>query len=369
MDHVKVLKRSWEILWRYRVLWVFGVIVVLCAAGSTGNPNPVIQGDGDGFEDAGAFPWGGEWRWEDEPFAEEMPQILEVMPQIAAAVATIAGVILAVIVVLCCLALVVTVVKVIFLYIAETALIRMVDHYEETGEKQGVRQGLRLGWSRTALRLFVIDLLTRVPGMLILLLLVVLGAGVGALFFLFTDSAILMVLVVVAAIGLGFLSILAAIVLGLAISLVRPLIFRVCALEERGVIESFRVGFDLIKAHLMDTVVMWLIMVGIQIGWAIAMIPVVLFMLLVAGVLGGLAGLTIGGLSSLIFEGAIPWIAGFGVGIPVFMLIMTAPLVFLGGLAEVFKSSVWTLTYRELRALEGLENNSGQLPDPAESAV
>jgi hypothetical protein len=28
------------------------------------------------------------------------------------------------------------------------------------------------------------------------------------------------------------------------------------------------------------------------------------------------------------------------------------PWLFLGGLMEVFKSSVWTLTYRQLRALE-----------------
>ena len=37
---------------------------------------------------------------------------------------------------------------------------------------------------------------------------------------------------------------------------------------------------------------------------------------------------------------------------------MSVPWLFLGGLMEVFKSSVWTLTYRELRALEGLEVES-----------
>ena len=35
MDHAKVLKRAWEILWRYRVLWIFGVIVALTAAGAS----------------------------------------------------------------------------------------------------------------------------------------------------------------------------------------------------------------------------------------------------------------------------------------------------------------------------------------------
>jgi hypothetical protein len=43
------------------------------------------------------------------------------------------------------------------------------------------------------------------------------------------------------------------------------------------------------------------------------------------------------------------------IGIPIFALVVSVPWLFLGGLVEVFKSSVWTLTYRELRALEGLE--------------
>ena len=357
MDHAKVLKRSWEILWRYRVLWVFGVIVLLCAAGSTGNPT-INPGVGDGYEEANVPPWVGEWPSEGEPFAE-------VMPQIVAAWAAVTGVILAIIAALCCLAIVVTVAKVIFLYVGETALIRMVDDYEETGERRGVREGFRLGWSRTALRLFVIDLLTRIPGFLTLFVLLLLGAGLFGLSVL-TPGGVL--LVVIAGIGVGFLVILASIVISVAISLVRPLIFRVCALEERGVIDSLRDGFDFVKAHLADTVIMWLIMIGVQIGWVIVMIPVVLFLLLVGGVLGGLAGVSVGGLSSLVFEGAIPWIAGFGVGIPIFILVVAVPSVFLGGLAEVFKSSVWTLTYRELRALEGLTENSGELADPAASA-
>ncbi len=352
MDHVKVLKRSWEILWRYRALWVFGVIVVLCAAGASGNPS-IPQGGGNGHQELGAPPWGDAWRWEGEPLAEIVPQIMGVW-------ATVAGVILAVVAALCCLAIIVTIARLIFLYVGETALILMVDDYEETGEKRGVRQGFRLGWSRTALRLFVIDLLTRVPALLLGFMLFLLVAGIIGLFVLLQDGVVLKIIAVVAGIGIGFLVALTMILLGLAISLVRPLIFRVCALEDRGVIDSFRIGFDFIKAHLGDTAIMWLIMVGLQIGWVIVMIPVVLFLLLVGGVLGGLAGLTVGGLSSLIFEGAIPWIVGFGVGIPLFILIMAAPLLFLAGLAEVFKSSVWTLTYRELRALEGLKENSAE---------
>jgi hypothetical protein len=362
MDHGKVLGRAWQILWRYRVLWVFGVIVVLCAAGSSGNPNFSFGGGGDGYEQPNGPPWIGEFPWQGGP-----PR--EVLPQILAALTAVAAVILAIILALCCLAVVVTVAKVIFLYVGETALIRLVDDHERTGEKRGFREGFRLGWSRTALRLFVIDLLTRIPGFVTVFLLLLLGAGLFGLLVLLRDGVVLKVIGAVAGIGVGFLVILATIVLSLGISLVRPLIFRVCALEERGVIDSFRVGFNFVKAHLGDTVVMWLIMIGLQIGWMMAMFPVVLFLLLVGGVVGGLAGLSVGGLASLVVKGAVPWILGFAVGVPLFILIMAAPLAFLGGLAEVFKSSVWTLTYRELRALEGLTDDSGELPAPAVPAA
>jgi hypothetical protein len=75
--------------------------------------------------------------------------------------------------------------------------------------------------------------------------------------------------------------------------------------------------------------------------------------------------------------GCAAWESYFGPGLIVELvrlaLVMCIPWVTfalawrhetLGGLAEVFKSNVWTLTYRELRALEGLEPEPGELPEP-----
>jgi hypothetical protein len=49
-----------------------------------------------------------------------------------------------------------------------------------------------------------------------------------------------------------------------------------------------------------------------------------------------------------------PWILAAAVGIPIFLLVVGLPILFVGGLVQVFKSSVWTLTYRELQAVEGM---------------
>lgn len=325
MDHVRVLKRAWEILWRYRVLWVFGLILALTAGNAANQFNQLVSWstDGEGFE---------------------MPTP-EIPPEVAAAV-------IAVGLGLACVVIILTIARFVFHYLAQTALIRMVDDYEETGEKRGVRQGFRLGWSRTTLRVFVIDLLTRLPAVLAAFLLLLLGAGLLAAILAAGKNTVVIVMAAVAGIGLGFLVILAVIVVGLVVSLLRQFFWRVSALEEMGVVDSLRQGFAFVRRHLADAVIMWLIMLGLEIGWIITMIPVVLVLLVVAAIVGGLPALLVAGLANLALEGAIPWVLAAVVGVPIFILVMAAPLLFLGALAEVFKSTVWTLTYRELRALE-----------------
>jgi hypothetical protein len=56
----------------------------------------------------------------------------------------------------------------------------------------------------------------------------------------------------------------------------------------------------------------------------------------------------------LAFEGATPWVLAAVTGIPAFLLVLAAPLAFVGGLLEVFLSSTWTLTYWQLRGLKSL---------------
>ena len=77
--------------------------------------------------------------------------------------------------------LIVGIVVAIARYVSETAVIRMVDEYEGSGNKMTVRQGFRIGWSRTAWRLFLINLIVNLP--VIALVLVLLIAGIGHLFF------------------------------------------------------------------------------------------------------------------------------------------------------------------------------------------
>ena len=246
--------------------------------------------------------------------------------------------------------LVLSIIGIVVRNVSETALIRMVDQHEGTGEKPGVRQGFRLGWSRAALRIFLMDLLIGVSALVVFLLLLLISAA--PLLVWLTDSVPLHVLGTVVTIGLAALVILAAIVVGIVLSLLLQFFRRAVVLENLGVMDGMRRGLQLVRTRLGDVIVMGLILFGLGLAWLIAMIPLFLVLLLVAVVLGGLPALLVGTILNQFTEGPLPWIVAGLIGAPIFILVIGAPLTFLSGLAETFRSSTWTLTYRELLAFE-----------------
>ena len=117
----------------------------------------------------------------------------------------------------------------------------------------------------------------------------------------------------------------------------------------------------MVRQNLKDVGLMWLIMIGVNLAWMLAMVPIGALLFGVGAVMGGGLALVAGKLAESAFGGAALWIVGGAVGIPIFLAVVVAPLVFVGGLREVFQSSTWTLTYRELRSVEQLE--PGQLAE------
>jgi len=331
MDHMKVLKRAWHIVWNYRGLWVLGFILALVAAGGGGN--------GTQFSSSRAA---------SSPGGEAIP------PEVV-------GMLVAIGVVLVCVVFILAIVATVARYVMETALIRLVDDYEETGEKRGVRQGLRMGWSRTALRLFLIDLLIDVPVAVVFFLLFLLAAAPLLLWIIEDEAPRVMGTATTGC--LFFLIMLLTIVVSVIVSVLKCFFWRVCALEELGVIESIRQGYAVVRQHLQDVAVMQLITTGLELGWSLVLIPIALLLVILGGVIAAVPALLVGGLASLVFEETVPWILAAMIGLPVFMLVLAVPMTFLGGLMKVFQSSTWTLTYRELRALEDQE--PARLPEAA----
>lgn len=325
MDHINIIKRAFSITWSYKVLWVFGFLLALTLPRNNGSSNSGVQFSGNDLQ-------GG----------QGIPYIPGITPQIVSAIVT------AVIALICfffLLAIVATIVR----YISETALIRMVDSNEASGETVGVGAGFRLGWSRGAMRIFLIDLIFGIAGFLAFLLLI----GVAAAPFLvwLTQNQALRVMGTVLGIGMIFLVILLFILIAIVLSVVMHFIRRSAILGDLGVFESIGRGFELVRQRLGDIVIMALLMFAIGLGWIVVSIPAFILLLIVAVVLGGLPALLGGALASLFSQGALPWIVAGLIGFPIFLLVLIVPGGFIGGLYETFKSSAWTLTYREVLAL------------------
>ena len=355
MDPIKILKRAWNILWSYKALWIFGVILALTTAGgftprsgsngggssgssNNGNVSP-SQSFSEGLKEMKDF-----WN-------EDLPNLRFLhLPQEDVRVLTTIGIIFLVV-------LVATIIVMTFArYVAETAVIRMVDEYEATGNKPGVRQGFRYGWSRTSWRLFLINLLVSLPIMLIVLLM--LAVGVIMFLLIIQNQPVLAITSTVVGIGIFFLSIFALIILSVALKLLIEFFWRASALEQVGVREALRQGWGMVRKNFGSVVLMWLVMFGVRLAWMIFMIlavfillPVIAITFLFGLVVGGLPALVVGGLTSLFLSGYWPWIIGAVFGLPLFLVVTGSPLLFLSGLERVFSSSVWTLTYRELKAV------------------
>ncbi len=344
MDHMKILKRAWAILWSYKALWIFGIILALTAASPSGGGGGGGGGGGaSGGQNSQNFQWPNQQDW--SQFLNGVDNFFS-----SAITAQTANAIIGVAIALVCLAIIVGVLFRVLNYVSKTALIRMVAETESTGEKLTWRQGWRRGWSRGAWRLFLIDLVIFLP--LIVIFLALFGCAAIPLLLGSLRGGQPGVPAVVATVGMVFLFIFLAIVVGLLIAMLMEIIYRVAVLENLGVFASIRRGWQLLRLNLSAVGLMWLILLGIRIGFGILMIPVVLLLIAIGLLFGGGLGAALYFLVNLSGSAAASWIAAGIVGGGLFVLILSVPLLFLGGLRETYFSTVWTLTYRELPVKE-----------------
>jgi hypothetical protein len=372
MDYGKVLKRVWNVVWSYRVLWVFGAILALTTVngfyfGYDWNRDENYRGiavqvtddntlylPGQGLTIDLTRPGGVSIQLDDGNLEREWREIGYLFSDVIPG--DVRAVLLTLVLVLGSMILIGIVAR----YVAEAALIRMVDETEERGEKLGLGQGLRLGFSRSAWRLFLIDLVIKLPVTCAFIVLFI--VALMPLWLWTTGSAAAGVAGTLATTGLLFLAISLLIVVNTALSLLVQVIRRASGVDGLGVFASIGKGFSVVRGHFKETILVWLIWLGLRLAWMVASVPVLIVLLpimllfIVAGaLLGAVPAILVGSLFQPFLTGPFPWIVGALIGLPIFILVMIAPMLFLAGLVEVAKSSLWTLTYRELSALESVE--------------
>ncbi len=366
MDPIKIIKRAWQILWNYKTLWVFGLILAMAGAGSHGNSS----GSSSRYESDSPS--------SQQPLPEDMREAFKQAGQEVQRVfneglteygitkeeiSTLVWVVVIFLVFNIFLGLALAAAR----YVSETAVIRMVDEYENTGSKMTIRQGFRIGWSRTSWRLFLINLLVNLP--MIFAMLLLLAVGIAFLVNFSQSGAQPAMFIIVASIGLLFLVFFVAILLSVFLQLLRHLVWRVCVLEDASVGDSFRRGFQIARENWKNVGLMWLVMIGLGFVWAIVSVIVIVLTLpvvLVTGAAGALVAalpaLLTGGISTLFLNGWLPWIVGVIFALPLFFTIAFSPWLLLGSWQTVFASTVWTLVYRELKALPALTSGDAAVP-------
>jgi hypothetical protein len=367
IDPIKILRRAWQILWSYRALWIFGLILALAAGGSSnggGNNGVQWQEDSQSYQPPS---YGSVQEFFSDVSREMQRLFREGIPdanitgEALTAFLWIVGVFVLFMIIL-------GIVMAIARYVSETAVIRMVDEYEDSGNQMTVRQGFRIGWSITAWRLFLINLIVSLPAIAFVLVLLI--VGVSIFFSLINGNADFSAFTAVSTIVLAAISIFVVVILTIVLHLLRNFFWRICVLENAGVRESLQRGFALVLENWKSVGLMWLVMIGLGIVWTVASIilviitiPVVILTAIIAALVVAVPYLLLVGIFSTFLGSFLPWIAAGIFLAPLFFPLAFSPWVLLGSWQAVYTSTVWTLTYREIKALPAL------IPEPMEEPV
>ncbi len=362
MKHMQILKRAWTILWSYRALWIFGILIAMTSTSFSGNSSSNSGGSSRGGTPSGTYTIPNNLPPEISRFFQQINDFFThgITPQIT-------GIFIAVVVGLVCLFVLIAILMRAINYVSQVALMRMVDHFESTGEKLNWRKGLRLGWSRSAWRLFLIDLLIGLPFFLVFLVLfgcaaipVLLGllGGTGPTH-----------LGVIGTIGLVFLILFLVIIVSVVLGLFMEIIRRVCAIQGQGVLDSIRQGWQMVRQSLKDVFLMWLILVGIRIGYSLVLIPVFIALLLLALLIGGGVGVVVYFAVHALASLTAGIISAVGVGLLILIALISIPMLFLSALGETYVSTAWTLAYRDINPTLPIAFDPVPAPDlPAEGS-
>ncbi len=335
MRHFDILRRAWEKTWRYQTLWIFGLFVALTANGMSGGGNSGLNVAGSRMEPG--FHGG-----------VELPEPL---------LGFIAAFVVMLVIVLVVVGLIFALGAAIARYVGESALIQLVDQEEAGGPQPTLEDGFRLAWSEATLRLFVVDLVVKVPLALLAIALILLS-GTPLLLWLTRDVGAGIVGTVLA-VGFFIIMLIFIGLIGALVSVFTPFYRRRTVLAERGVFAAIGEGVSLVVKHLGNVLLMWLIMIFINFLGGLALTLVVLLLMLLVLLVAGLPAILIGWLFNILFNTPLGYVIG-GMGmLPWFFGLVVLPSLLFEGLLMVFKSTIWTLTYRELLGMESAAGGGG----------
>jgi hypothetical protein len=363
----KIFQDSWSMMLRYRALWIFGVMLALTTI-SFGSA--LWMRNNQEEQNRTLVNWeisAKDQAWIRENFGLDLPLTYQLtaddlrlnLDKTSLTEQQKLDLVLKILIGALLTFTVLLVITLTLRYTAETALIRMVNDHQDHHVTYSARQGWKLGFSMAALKLFLIDLLVYpllflfsalifLPAMLPLLI-AISGTPAGI-----TIGILLMF-------SLTLVSAAALIVMWVASLVTVKLAYRACCLEGLDIFAAIWRGFHLLRSQLGAVGLTAFVVAGLDLAYPLLVIPVGL-LLAAGGVLGGgTLALALGALLALVLARATAWIIALIAGITLLVLMVFLPLAWMGGLREVFKSSAWTLTFKEAASLK----SPAPAPEPA----
>jgi hypothetical protein len=304
LDIMEIVKRSWEITWKYKYLWLLGFIISLASGGSSVSNS--LQSSTNNSGSTGAS---------------------------SSAFSNIAATYIVIIIVFALVMSLVMMVISILSIMANGGLVSAADKIEK-GEKSSLKDAFKSGahyfWRVLGQGLLI--------GLMIFVMVVVVIAvlGIVAVVFFAGGNQNLLAPGLACLIPLAILLITLLIAMIILLTLVSNYAMRFIVIEDAGVIDSLRRGYALFKTRWQDTAVMYLVIAVITgIGGAVLGIPgFVIALPSVFAVIGGTAAGNIGlmflGVAGLLLAGLVG--AAFG------------------SIVSVYSSVAWTLTYLRITA-------------------
>ncbi len=313
MQYGTLLSRAWHIIWRNKIIWLFGFLAALGGGGGGGFNYRFGSGDLSRPSGSGLPP---ELQRQLTRFFSDQTLVITV------------------IVIIVLIGLMIALVLALLAALSHSAMVDMVREADET-ETTHFSTGWRTGLRRMV-PTFLIRFLLGLPSFIIIM------AGLAAFLVSFIplvsragfrDAERLFAGGMLATLLLCFLpACCLGILLEIPLRVLETLSIRALVLEDRGVLGSIRRGWNIFAGNLGDVIVVWLIFFLIGIGVAVVV------------------GLP---LAAIAFAAVIP-LALMAATSPIFVVPLVLVGILLGLLSaairsvvEAYSSSVWTLAYRQ----------------------
>ncbi|HUI89728.1 MAG TPA: hypothetical protein VLX61_13505 [Anaerolineales bacterium] len=334
MDFGEVLSKAWKITWKFKVLWIFGILAACgTSRGGSFNFNSNFQPGGNGF--SGATP-------------NLPPAVMEAMDRFVqlfenpSFVWKFVAIVLAVVCVM-------ILVEIFIGTMGRIGLIKGSAEADAGAEKLGFaelwKQSTPYFW-----RVFWLSFLIGSPFVLVFLLLA--AGAIAALIPLSNNSSNAQFLFILLPVLCVFCCVI--FILAILVGFISTQAERAIVLEDRSILDGFRRGWEVLTKNLGPILIIWLITIAIGFVAAIVIsLPLLLVMV-------PLVIAFISAMNNLNFS-FTPWIVAFAC-----IICAYTPVSWLfNGIIMTYLQSVWTLTYIRITRPKQEEQTPPALPTNA----